>query len=57
MKIKIKNKEFELFTQQYEIGLYVCLYQDGRMVEQFGLDTTKEEFLKGLETNKDITIL
>ena len=36
--IDVKTKDGQVFNiaiQQYEVGLYVCFYQDGRMVDQF----------------------
>jgi len=45
--LKAKTKEqglVDIGIQQYECGLYVCIYKNGRMVDQFGLDTTVTEF-------------
>ena len=58
MRIKLKGTEVDLQMQQYEIGLYVCIYNlDGTMKEQFGLDCTKDEFMKDLYTNPDVTFM
>ena len=36
VKIKDKGEVLGIAVQQYEVGLYVCIYQNGRMVDQFG---------------------
>jgi hypothetical protein len=43
--------------QQYEIGLYVCIYKNGRMLDQFSLDTTEDEFIETLKKSKTIKLL
>jgi len=58
--IKVKTKEgkvLDVATQPYEIGLYVCIYENGRMVDQFGLDMSQEKFIKSLQDNKDLEVL
>jgi hypothetical protein len=53
MKIKLKDSSIiDVQVQQYEIGLYVCIYKEGYMLEQFGLDTTKEEFMQAVKNNE-----
>ena len=53
--ITVENKsgKFDLAIQQYEVGLYVCVSQNGRMVDQFGTVQTEEEFLAEMA---DITV-
>ena len=44
MRTVIKDKELgniEIITQQYELGLYVAVYKDKRLIDQFG-STLKE---------------
>lgn len=39
MRTVIKDKELgniEIITQQYELGLYVAVYKDKRLIDQFG---------------------
>lgn len=39
MRTVIKDKEFgniEIITRQYELGLYVAIYKDKRLIDQFG---------------------
>lgn len=59
--MRIKTKEdgiLDVQCQQYFSGLYVCLYRDGRMFDQFGLGaTTRKQFLQDLKDNKDVEIL
>lgn len=45
--ITVENESgrFDLAIQQHEVGLYVCVYQNGKMVEQFGTQATEAEFL------------
>ena len=57
IKIKTKGKVYDVAFQQYEIGLYVCFYHGGRMVDQFGLDSTQEEFVKKMKDDTNIEIL
>jgi hypothetical protein len=49
--------EIEIAMQQYEIGLYVCIYKNGRMLDQFSLDTTEDEFIETLKKSKTIKLL
>ena len=45
----VKTKDGQIYNmaiQAYEVGLYVCAYQNGNMVEQFGTKQTEEEFMK-----------
>jgi len=58
--IKAKSKEYGELTfaiQQYEVGLYVCIYKEGRMLHQFGTDSTEAQFIKKLKKNKDLTFM
>lgn len=39
MRTVIKNKELgniEIITQQYQLGLYVAIYKNKRLINQFG---------------------
>lgn len=39
MRTVIKNKEFgniEIITRQYQLGLYVAIYKNKRLINQFG---------------------
>ena len=49
MQTIIDNRK--IITQQYEIGLYVAVYDlDNRIIEQFGIDTNNEkEFHESLQ--------
>lgn len=54
----VKNSEGQkrkIITQQYDIGLYVAVYDmDSRILEQFGLDCDNEsEFHEGLENKTE----
>jgi 5-hydroxyisourate hydrolase-like protein (transthyretin family) len=49
--------EIEIAMQQYEIGLYVCIYKNGRMLDQFSLDTTEDEFIETLKNSTTIKLL
>ena len=58
--IKAKSKEHGELTfaiQQYEVGLYVCIYKAGQMLEQFGSHDTEKQFIKRLKRCKDLTIM
>ena len=55
--VKINDEKHEIYTQQYEVGLYVCRYKNNRMVEQFGVNDSEEEFIKNLEKSDDIEII
>ena len=58
LKAKTKeNGEVEFGIQQYEVGLYVCIYKNGRVLDQFGLNTTEEEFITALESDPAIQII
>lgn len=54
MKIKLNDGEIiNVVCQQYEVGLYVCIYgENGLMKDQFGLDVSKEEFIKQVKNNE-----
>lgn len=50
MRTVIKNKELgniEIITQQYQVGLYVAIYKNKRLINQFG-SNLKEVILKKL---------
>ncbi|MHC1598867.1 MAG: hypothetical protein ACXQT0_04735 [Candidatus Methanofastidiosia archaeon] len=58
--IKVKTKDGEILDfaiQQYEVGLYVCINKDGRMVDQFGSTKSQEQFVKLLKNDDNLEIL
>ena len=58
--VKAKSEEHGELTfaiQQYGVGLYVCIYKAGRMLEQFGSDETEAQFIKRLKKCKGLTIM
>jgi hypothetical protein len=57
IKIKHNDNILDIAIQQYEIGLYVCIYQDGRMVDQFGSDLTEAKFIEKLKNDKNIEVI
>ena len=56
MNIKLKTGQIiNIQFQQYEIGLYVCIYdkKTGRMIEQkVCLDITKDQFINDVMAGK-----
>ena len=44
-----KYGEVEIALQEYDTGLYVCVYKKGRMIEQFGTQATEQEFLAEIQ--------
>ena len=57
IKIKTDGKVLDIAIQQYEVGLYICIYENSRMVEQFGSQLSQEKFIKSLQDNDKIEIL
>lgn len=58
IKVELNSGEIhDIGIQQYEVGLYVCIYKDGRMLDQFGLDITEDEFVQSLRDDKKIKVL
>ena len=58
MQIKTKDEEIlDIYFQQYETGLYVAIYLDGQIYDQFGFNGTKEEFITYLKFNEEIEVL
>lgn len=50
-----KTKEkLDLHYQKYSIGLYVAIYKDGRLFDQFGTDQTPNQLIEGLKQNFNI---
>lgn len=49
LKVNFNGEIYDLACQQYSVGLYVCLYQNGRMVDQFGSSLSEDEFVKSIE--------
>lgn len=59
-RIKDNNKNYRFVTQQYEVGLYVAVYNDDNssLITQYGVDVSEEEFHKKLrEEYKDSLII
>ncbi len=52
-----KGVILNVYFQQYTIGLYVCFYEKERLYTQFGVNTTKENFIKSLHNNPYLTVL
>lgn len=48
---KKTKAKFDLHYQKYSIGLYVAIYKEGRLFDQFGIDQTPEQFIEGLKQN------
>ena len=47
MRTVIKNKELgniEIITQQYGLGLYVAIYKNKRLINQFGSNLKEAEY-------------
>lgn len=58
-KFKDGNENIRIVTQQYELGLYVAIYDNdsGAFLNQYGVDMPEEEYHKWLrETFKDTLI-
>jgi len=51
--MKIKNRytelEYEIQFQQYETGLYIVIYKDGKVFHQQGYSGSREEYLMVLQ--------
>ena len=45
-KFKDGDKNIRIVTQQYEVGLYVAVYDNdsGAFLDQFGIDMPEEEY-------------
>lgn len=55
-RFKDGNKNIRIVTQQYEVGLYVAIYNNdtGSFLDQFSVDENEEDFHKALrEKYKD----
>lgn len=53
MKIREENGDIlDVQCQQYLTGLYVCIYKNGQMLDQFGLDIPKEKFISAVKNNE-----
>lgn len=60
MKTRFKDsgKTIKVITQQYEVGLYVAVYENDVFVDQFCLEDSEEEYHKKLrEEYKDFLII
>ena len=58
-KFKDGNKNIRIVTQQYEVGLYVAVYDDdsGAFLNQFGVNMPEEDYHNALrEKFKDSLI-
>ena len=57
MTTRIKDPEdgkmLDIVTQQYQVGLYVAVYDGKRCIEQYNLDVPEEEFHKHLKEIND----
>jgi len=48
--VKAKDgKILKVITQQYQIGLYVAIYDGNTCIDQFGLNVTEQEFHNSLK--------
>lgn len=58
-RFKDGNKNIRIITQQYEVGLYVAVYDDksGTFLNQFGIDMPEEEYHKILRKKFKDTLL
>ena len=57
--IKAKSKQhgnLEFAIQQYEVGLYICVYKEGHVLEQFGCRKTVKQFIKSLKKCEDLVL-
>ena len=57
VKTKDKGEVLDIAIQQYEVGLYVCIYQGGRMVGQFGSQMSQDAFVKKLKQDDNIEVV
>ena len=46
---KATKQVYEVLYQQYLSGLYVAIYKNGHIYDQFGLDCSIDDFIKSLE--------
>ena len=58
-RFKDGNKNIRIVTQQYEVGLYVAVYDDKSdiFLNQFGIDIPEEEYHKMLREKFKDTLL
>ena len=56
-RVKTKEGNFEFITQQYEVGLYVAVYNKSGIVDQFCSELSEEEFHKKLREDKDFKVI
>ena len=53
MKVKIDGNIYDVQWQEYEIGLYVCIYKNGKVIEQFGINNEdKDNFINNMNEKK-----
>ena len=57
VKTKDKGEVLDMAIQQYEVGLYVCIYQNGRMVDQFGSQLSQTAFVEKLKQDDNLEII
>ena len=57
VKTKDKGEVLDIAVQQYEVGLYVCIYQGGKMVGQFGSQMSQDAFVKKLKQDDNIEVV
>ncbi len=46
IRVKTKDGEFDIAMQQYDCGLYVAVYQNGRIKDQFSTTVTQTQFME-----------
>jgi hypothetical protein len=57
---KAKTKDGDVLTfamQQYAVGLYICIYRDGKPIDQFGTTDSQEKFIEKLREDQTLILL
>ena len=57
VRVKDSGEILNFAIQQYVVGLYVCIYKDGRMVQQFSSRLSQDKFVKKLKKDKTFEIM
>ena len=59
IKVKVidSGEILDFAIQQYAVGLYVCINQDGRLVDQFGTNMSQEKFIEKLKNDENFEIM
>ena len=47
-KVSKDGNEYDISSQRYDVGTYVCIQQKGRLVDQFGIGCSFDDFLKSM---------